>query len=155
MTERSGWTGDWLSGPGAVGEPAGPEQPQQWRGQRLGFPRGGPGAVAGFGQRVAAIFVDWVPCAILAQLLTTNPSWSALMFFAVLTVVGVGGFGRTPGHAALGLRVVMLDGGGRPQLVPVFVRTALLCLAIPPLVYNADGRGLHDRAARTIVLRTR
>jgi uncharacterized RDD family membrane protein YckC len=35
------------------------------------------------------------------------------------------------------------------------IRTVLLCLVIPPVVYDADGRGLHDRAAGTIVLRTR
>jgi hypothetical protein len=35
------------------------------------------------------------------------------------------------------------------------IRTVLLCLVIPPVVYDADGRCLHDRAAGTIVLRTR
>jgi uncharacterized RDD family membrane protein YckC len=34
-------------------------------------------------------------------------------------------------------------------------RTALVFLIVPPLVVNADGRGLHDRLCRTIVLRTR
>lgn len=150
MSERSGWTGDWLGGTG-VGQL---DQAQQWRGQHLGLPADGPGSVAGFGQRVAAIFVDWVPCAVLAQVLTLNPAWSALMFFALLTVVSLGGFGRTPGHAVVGLRVATLD-GGRPLLVPVLVRTALLCLAVPALLMDRDGRGLHDRVVRTIVLRTR
>jgi len=127
---------------------------QEWRGQRLGLPRDGAGSVAGFGRRIAAIFVDWVPCAVLAQLLTENPEWSAMVFFALLTVSSVTLFGRSPGHAAVGIRVAMLD-GSLPPFRAVVVRTVLICLAIPPVVYNADGRGLHDRAAGTVVLRTR
>lgn len=125
-----------------------------WRGQRLGLPPSGPGSVAGFGRRIVAIFVDWLPCTVLAQLVTENPAWSALVFFALLTVVSVTLFGRSPGHAATGVRVAMLD-GARPPFSAVVVRTVLLCLAIPPLVYNYDGRGLHDRAAGTVILRTR
>lgn len=150
MGERSGWTGDWLAG---TGRERAPEPPQDFRGQHLGLPEHGAGSVGGFGRRVVAIFVDWVPCAVLAQVFTLNPGWSTLMLFAALTVVGLGFFGRTPGHAALGLRVATLD-GGRPALAPVLTRTVLLCLAIPPLLMDRDGRGLHDRVTRTIVLRT-
>ena len=110
--------------------------------------------MAGFGRRLVAIFIDWLPCSIAAQLLTENPAWSALALFAALTVVSVTLLGRTPGQAAVGIRVATLD-GGRPVFGAAVVRTVLLCLAIPPLVYNADGRGLHDRAANTVVLRVR
>jgi uncharacterized RDD family membrane protein YckC len=127
---------------------------QEWRGQRLGLPRDGAGSVAGFGRRIGAITVDWVPCAVLAQLVTENPDWSTMVLFALLTVVGVTLYGRTPGHAAFGLRVTTLD-GGRPSFGVAVVRTVLLCLVVPPLVVNADDRGLHDRAAGTVVLRTR
>jgi uncharacterized RDD family membrane protein YckC len=33
------------------------------------------------------------------------------------------------------------------------VRTALLCLVIPAVVWDADGRGLHDKAAGTVIVR--
>ena len=127
---------------------------QEWRGQRLGLPRDGAGSVAGFGRRIAALTVDWVPCAVVADLFTANPQLSAMVFFAVLTVASVTLFGRSPGHAAAGIRVAMLE-GGLPRFPAVVVRTVLICLVIPPVVYNADGRGLHDRAAGTVVLRTR
>lgn len=128
---------------------------QEWRGQRLGLPEDGPGSVAGFGRRIVALFVDWAPCLMFAYLLTENPEWSALVLFYALTVLSVTFFGRTPGHAAVGVRVAMLD-GGRPSFGAASIRTVLICLAlIPPAIYNADGRGLHDRAAGTIVLRTR
>jgi len=145
----SRWTGSWLSGPDT---PVDGDRPK-WPGERLGLPAAGPGSVAGFGRRLAAIAVDWLPCSILAQFLTTNPGLSALVLFALLTVVSVTAFGRSPGHAVTGLRVAMLD-GSRPPLGAVLVRTILICLAVPPLLSNADNRGLHDRAAGTIVLRT-
>ncbi len=132
---------------------AGPDG-QGYPGQRLGLPGSGPGSAAGFGPRVLAIVIDWLPCWLAAQLLTTNPAFSALVLFAVITVLSVGIAGRTVGHAVAGLRVAQLD-GQRAGFGAAVTRTVLLCLVIPPVVYNIDNRGLHDRAAHTIVLRTR
>jgi uncharacterized RDD family membrane protein YckC len=118
------------------------------------LPEAGPGSAAGFGPRALAILVDWLPCSIAAQLLTDNPAFSALALFAALTALSIGVWGRTPGHALAGLRVAQLD-GRRAGFGAAVIRTVLLCLLIPPLVYDVDGRGLHDRAAATVVLRTR
>jgi uncharacterized RDD family membrane protein YckC len=145
----SRWTGSWLSGGGVS-----VEDPPRWWGERLGLPESGPGSVAGFARRFGAIAIDWLPCSLLAQQFTRNPGLSALVLFALLTVVSVTAFGRTPGHAAMGLRVAMLD-GSRAGFGPAVIRTVLICLAVPPLLTNSDGRGLHDRAAGTVVLRTR
>jgi hypothetical protein len=38
-------------------------------------------------------------------------------------------------------------------LVAGLLRTVLLLLVVPPLVLDRDLRGLHDKAARTVVLR--
>jgi uncharacterized RDD family membrane protein YckC len=35
------------------------------------------------------------------------------------------------------------------------VRTVLLCLVIPAFIWDRDGRGLHDKAAGTVVVRAR
>jgi hypothetical protein len=35
------------------------------------------------------------------------------------------------------------------------LRTLLLGIVVPPIVRDDDGRGWHDRATRTIVIRTR
>lgn len=101
-----------------------------------------------------AIVIDWLPCAIAAQILTNNPAFSALALFAAMTALSIGIAGRTPGHAVAGLRVALLD-GRQAGFGAGVIRTVLLCLVIPPVVYDADGRGLHDRAVGTIVLRTR
>lgn len=147
----STWTQTWLSGPWPAGDDG---AGQAYRGQRLGLPEYGPGSVAGFGARFVAIAVDWLPCYLVAQLLTTNPASSTLALFAALTALSVGVTGRSPGHAMAGLRVAG-RGGRRAGFGAAVIRTVLLCLLIPPLMYNTDGRGLHDRAAGTIVLRTR
>lgn len=44
------------------------------------------------------------------------------------------------------LRVVRHDGGGPIGLLRSLVRTVLICLVIPPVVFRSDGRGLHDLA---------
>lgn len=152
----SRWTQTWLSGPSEHPDgdlPADPDG-QDYPGQRLGLPESGPGSAAGFGPRILAIVIDWLPCSLAAQLLTTNPAFSALVLFAAITVLSVWIAGRTAGHAVAGLRVAQL-GGGRAGFGPAAIRTVLLCLLIPPVVYDIDNRGLHDRAANTIVLRTR
>jgi hypothetical protein len=35
------------------------------------------------------------------------------------------------------------------------LRTALIALVLPPIFRDEDGRGWHDRATRTVVVRTR
>jgi uncharacterized RDD family membrane protein YckC len=123
-------------------------------GQRLGLAEHGRGSAAGFAPRILAIVIDWLPCSVAAQLLTRNPAFSALALFAAVTVLSIAIAGRTVGHAAAGLRVALLD-GRRAGFSAAVIRTVLMCLLIPPVVYNLDGRGLHDRAAGTVVLRTR
>jgi len=108
----------------------------------------------GFSVARFGITLDWLPCVVMANLATENPPFSTLVLFAALTVLTVGAAGRSPGHAMLGLRVADLD-GGRPGWGAVVVRTLLICLAVPAVVYDVDGRGLHDRAVGTVVLRER
>jgi uncharacterized RDD family membrane protein YckC len=38
-------------------------------------------------------------------------------------------------------------------VLQAFVRTLLICLVIPPLVFNRDQRGLHDLATGTVPIR--
>lgn len=64
----------------------------------------------------------------------------------------VGTIGCTPGKRILGIRVVA-ENGGRLTFGRVIVRSALVCLVIPALVWDRDGRGLHDRLARAVQVR--
>ena len=82
-----------------------------------------------------------------------SPDFSAV----VLGIFGLEVFvltwlaGASFGQRLVGIRVVSLD-GGRVGVVRALARTVLICLAIPPLIWDRDGRGLHDRAVLTAVV---
>lgn len=128
-----------------------------YRGERLGLPREGSGSVAPVGRRLGALFVDWglsmlIGYALLAgRQLHAAGNW-ALAVFVVMSLLTVGTVGCTPGKRLLGLRVVALDGGRLP-LGRTALRTVLLALAVPALVWDRDSRGLHDRAAGAVQVR--
>jgi len=60
--------------------------------------------------------------------------------------------GGSFGQLALRLAVVRVD-GGPVTLLHALVRTALICVVVPPLVFNRDNRGLHDLLVGTVTLR--
>ncbi|MGC9541064.1 RDD family protein [Streptomyces sp. UG1] len=147
--------GSWLSGPRAAAEDAGVDF--GYRGQQLGLPKEGPGSVAGPGRRLGALAVDWGICLLIAYGLITDgygqatSNWALLLFF-VMSALTVGSVGFTPGKRLFGLRVVVLETGTVNPL-RALLRTALLCVAVPALIWDRDGRGLHDRLARTVEVR--
>ncbi|MFD0414553.1 RDD family protein [Streptomyces sp. NPDC127108] len=146
--------GSWLSGPRAAAEAQGVDF--GYRGERLGLPEEGPGSVARPGRRIGAIAIDWGLCLLIAYgLLARNPqamgNWALGLLF-VMSLLTVGTVGSTPGKRLLGLRVVSEE-GGRLGPVRVLVRSALLCIGIPALIWDRDGRGLHDRLARAVQVR--
>lgn len=121
-------------------------------GQRFGLPETGPRSVAGLGSRVVALLVDWVLCEALA-LGAFHNQYLTIVVFAIETWLLTALTGFTVGKRVAGIRVVRLDG----KLVgPLWslVRLLLFLLVVPALVYDSDVRGLHDRAAGTIVIRT-
>ncbi|MEU8685157.1 RDD family protein [Streptomyces sp. NPDC048611] len=147
--------GTWISGPRAAAEDMGVDF--GYRGQQLGLPEEGPGSIARPGRRFAALFIDWALCLLIAYGLlsggkaTAASNW-ALLVFAVLSVLTVGTVGFTPGKRLLGLRVISED-GGRISLPRVALRTVLLVVVIPAVVWDRDGRGLHDRVSRAVQVR--
>ena len=137
----------------AAAEPAGD---QGYPGEDLGLPEAGPGAVAGWGRRIGALFADWLVCSLIVFLLVRPPRADApywtLAIFALQDVLLTAVTGLTIGKLALRIRVVRLDG----RLVGLgwaLVRTVLLLLVAPPLIADKDMRGLHDRASNTVVVR--
>jgi uncharacterized RDD family membrane protein YckC len=107
--------------------------------------------VAGVGRRLGAIFIDWLLCELIAIALLHNQVWTIAVFgVEVFLLTALTGF--TVGKRLTGIRVIRLD--GRPVgLWWSLVRTVLLLAVIPPLVYDRDQRGLHDKAANTAVVR--
>ena len=141
--------GSWL-------EPRRPSSgaPAAYPGERLGRPADGPRSLGSFGRRLVALVVDWGVALLIAGWLLRGPGqFGPLLVLLVENVVLVGTAGATLGHRLFGMRVEALDGSA-PGPVGALIRSVLLCLAIPPLVWDADQRGLHDRWAGTVVVRT-
>jgi uncharacterized RDD family membrane protein YckC len=76
-----------------------------------------------------------------------------LGIFALEQLLLLGTAGYTLGHRIVGLRVMSLD-GQRARPFQVVVRTLLLCLFLPAMFWDKDGRSLHDKAAGTLIART-
>ncbi|MFD9036692.1 RDD family protein [Streptomyces sp. NPDC059567] len=147
--------GSWLSGPRAAAEDAGVDF--GYRGEQLGLPEEGPGSIARPGRRIGALAVDWALCMLIAYGLLTDGysqatgNWAIVILLA-LSVLTVGTVGSTPGKRLFGLRVASVN-GGRLGFLRVVVRSVLVCLAIPALIWDRDGRGLHDRLSGAVQVR--
>ncbi|WP_131738629.1 RDD family protein [Actinomadura roseirufa] len=146
------WTQTWLGGARAAGADLG--RP----GERFGFPRSGRGAIAGYGRRLVALFVDWGLSMLVASLLARAFDWSSaqrslwtLVIFGIQAWLLIALAGTTLGKRLCGLRVVRLD--GRPVgLAWALARTLLLLVVVPALLWDRDYRGMHDRASNTAVV---
>ena len=131
-----------------------PPSQQRVRGASLGLPGDGAGSLASFGTRIGAFLVDALGSALVAGLFTAPDlpgNWS-LAAFAAVTAVTLIAFGQTPGMRLLGLRLAHPRQGQRLAPWRAVVRTALLCLLVPALVVDSDGRGLHDKLTDTAVV---
>ena len=107
---------------------------------------------ASWRRRIAALIIDWAASTLVTVGIlgtrgyTENPnaSWVVLGVFAIevtlLTTLVAGSFGQ------LLVRIRVLTTEGRPlSLLLALVRTLLICVVVPPLVFKPDsGRGLHD-----------
>jgi uncharacterized RDD family membrane protein YckC len=147
--------------PGAVAADDTPDYP----GKRFGLPIAGPMSVAPMGRRLLALIVDWVLCEIIASSLVghslftgaKDPHYQAaqlwtLVFFVIEVYLLTAVSGLTVGKRLLGIRTIRTN-GDRPGFKWAAVRTLLLLTVVPPCLTDRDLRGLHDKAADTIVVR--
>ena len=116
--------------------------------------------MAGWGRRIFALCLDWLASMLVVGAFIGTEIWTGrglsqwatmgtfLLEATLLTALMGGSFGQ------LGCRVVVARLDGEPvNLLQAVLRTFLICLVVPPLVFNRDGRGLHDLAVGTIALR--
>jgi uncharacterized RDD family membrane protein YckC len=120
--------------------------------------------VSGWGRRILALLLDWLIAGLVASAITSKPMWaggndyntSQLVTFFAMSAILTGLVGSTIGHRVCGLRVVPVRGNktdtAPPGLIVGVIRSLLICLLLPAVVYDRDRRGLHDRAARTVVV---
>lgn len=114
--------------------------------------------MAGWFRRIGALTIDWFASLLVARLVFGEgvwgqgwQAWTPMLVFLVEATVLTALLGGSFGQLALRVVVVRLD--GRPvNLLQALGRTALICLVIPPVVFNRDNRGLHDLAFGTVAV---
>ncbi|MGL3150617.1 RDD family protein [Microbacterium sp. A82] len=121
-------------------------------GERLGLPKTGSGSIGRVGRRLAALAIDWAAAVIISVAFFDYDSIATLLIFAVVQIAFIPTIGGSPGHRIVGLRLVMLNGSWVGLWRPI-VRTLLLVIIIPAVIWDPDQRGLHDKAVGTVLIR--
>jgi uncharacterized RDD family membrane protein YckC len=122
-------------------------------------------SVAPMGRRLLALIVDWLLCTLIASGFTGHAlfggaadkhyfaaQYVTLVLFVLEVYLLTAISGLTVGKRLLRIRVISTD-GRPPGFKWAAVRTLLLLFVIPACLTDRDLRGMHDRAANTIVVR--
>lgn len=117
-------------------------------------------AYASWPRRIVALVVDWFGCTLVTVAVLGperysqgSSGWVVLAIFAAESALGTALAGGSFGQLACGVRVLRTD--GRPlNLLSALLRSVLVCLVVPPLVFRPEtGRGLHDLATGSAAYR--
>jgi uncharacterized RDD family membrane protein YckC len=112
--------------------------------------------VAGMGRRFIAITLDWLMSWAVGSLIFSQDQgrslWIPLVFFLEIVLL-TWLTGASAGQRVLGLTVRSYPGGFALTLPKVILRTLLILLVIPAVVFDSEGRGLHDRIVSSAVFR--
>ena len=119
---------------------------------------------ASWARRVLALVIDWFASTLVVMAVIGPGGWSEdryaglyttavfILESSVLTAFAGGSFGK------LVTRLRVVRQGSEPgrvgglSLGRALLRSVLICLVIPPLVFRPDGRGLHDMAAGSVTV---
>lgn len=134
-----------------------PETAAGWPGERLGLPETGPRSIGRLGRRILALLIDWGLAYLIAWAFLPHNNGSVdggwtLVVFALEQILFLIVLNATPGYLVTGMRLVPIVPAPLGLWRPV-VRTVLLCLVIPAVIWDRDQRGLHDRVAGTVLVR--
>ncbi len=105
-------------------------------------------------RRFGAILVDWLLCLLISRAFAdpVETPWLAPGLLLVVYGLFLGFFGQTLGMWLLRIRCVSMATGGPLGVPRALLRGVLLLLFVPALIMDKDGRGLHDKAAGSIVV---
>jgi uncharacterized RDD family membrane protein YckC len=108
------------------------------------------------GKRILALIIDWASAILVVQVIPNAPEYGTqrnslltLIIFALEVMLFTWLMGASFGQRIVGLRVKDFVKDSNPSLLQSIFRTLLIVLIIPPLLADAEGRGLHDRLAKT------
>ena len=109
------------------------------------------------GRRIAALAIDWalaigVGYGLYGSDFVYFSGFATMLIFVVMQIVLIPIMGGSVGHRLLGMRLITLTGTHVGLWRPV-VRTLLLSIVVPALVWDSDQRGFHDKVAGTVLIR--
>ena len=109
---------------------------------------------AGLWRRLFALCLDWLASSLVARLLVSEQQlsgWVTLAIFFLEVTLFTILLGGSAGQVVAGIRVVDIDTGMKIGVLAAFIRSAMICLVVPPIL-SINGRGLHDRAVRSVAI---
>lgn len=119
----------------------------------------GPDAAAAelpsLARRFGALLVDWALCLLVARLFGADlarDGWPPVAVLIIEYGLFIGLFAQTPGMWVAKIRCISYADGGAIGIGRALLRGLLLSLVIPALIMNGQLRGLHDRAAGSIMV---
>ena len=108
------------------------------------------------GKRILALIFDWVSAILVVQVIPNGPAYGTqsnslltLLIFAIEVTLFTWMMGSSFGQRIVGIRVRDFSIDKNPTLLQSLFRTLLIVVLIPPLLADSEGRGLHDRLAKT------
>jgi uncharacterized RDD family membrane protein YckC len=111
-------------------------------------------------KRILALIFDWGAAILVVQVIPNGPDYGTqsnslltLIVFATEVTLFTWMMGSSFGQRIVGLRVIDFYSDSNPTFVQSLFRTLLIVLLIPPLLADAEGRGLHDRLAKTKIIK--
>jgi uncharacterized RDD family membrane protein YckC len=105
-------------------------------------------------KRFGALVIDWVLCLLVSNFFgdPLRDGWPPVVVLIAEYGFFIGLFAQTPGMAITKLRCVSFSDGGRIGIVRALVRGVLLSLVVPALIMDPHKRGLHDKAAGSVMV---
>ena len=111
-------------------------------------------------KRILALIFDWVAAILVVQVIPNGPDYGTqsnslltLLIFAIEVALFTWMKGSSFGQRIVGIRVRDFSIDKNPTLFQSLIRTFLIVVLIPPLLADSEGRGLHDRLAKTKLIK--
>jgi uncharacterized RDD family membrane protein YckC len=111
-------------------------------------------------KRILALIFDWVAAILVVQVIPNGPDYGTqsnslltLLIFAIEVALFTWMMGSSFGQRIVGIRVRDFSIDKNPTLFQSLIRTFLIVVLIPPLLADSEGRGLHDRLAKTKLIK--
>lgn len=118
------------------------------------LPEQGPGSLAPVGRRLLGFLIDIALSFLVASAFTAPslPRNVSLVVFGLEYCFFSALLGQTPGMFITRIRIARVDRVARLGVVRAVIRTILLMLLVPALIWDRDYRGLHDKYSQSAIV---